>query len=151
MYSYARQTRPWRQRETPIAVLLASRGANVALTYTSESSAGKVKLIASKIEALGRRATIIKCDLASEQCGDTIVTTALSGLQSNSIDILVNNAAVPNPGGPRTVEEGFSSADFNGLFDVNVRAPALLVQATLPHLPEHGGRIINMFVLGSSM
>ena len=129
-----------------IAVVLASRGANIALTYTSESSVSKVKQIASKIEAFGRKTTIIKCDLADENCGKIIVSETLAGLDTNTIDILVNNAAIANPGGPTPVKNGFSAGHFDEIFHINVRAPALLVQAVLEHLPKTGGRIINMFV-----
>ena len=33
------------------------------------------------------------------------------------------------------------------MMNTNVRAPLLLVQALIPYLPSHSGRIINMYVL----
>lgn len=132
-----------------IALSLASRGANIAITYTSDSSTVKAQEIADKAVALGRKATLIKCDLAREDCGTVVVNEALKGLGVQKIDILINNAALPNPGGPHSVEDGFSPADFDTLFHVNVRAPALLLQALLPHLVEKGGRIINITSLAA--
>lgn len=127
-----------------IALMLASRGADVAITYTSDSSTLKAKSVAEKIKALGRKVTIIKCDVANEDCGKVIVKEALEGLGVQKIDILVNNAAVSNPGGPKSVEDGFTGAEFDNLFWINVRAPMLILQALLLHLTEKGGRIINM-------
>ena len=130
-----------------IALVLASRGANIAITYTSDSSTAKAENIAAKIRALGRKVTIIKCDVAHEDCGQEIVKEALIGLGADKVDILINNAAVANPGGPKSVADGFTAKGFDNIFQVNVRAPALIVQALLPHLPEKGGRIINMYML----
>jgi NAD(P)-dependent dehydrogenase (short-subunit alcohol dehydrogenase family) len=62
-----------------VALSLASRGANIAITYASDSSTSKAENIAAKVRALGREAIIIKCDVAREDCGKVIVQQALRG------------------------------------------------------------------------
>lgn len=127
-----------------IAETLAQRGANIAITYTSSKSTPKAEELAARIKALGRKVCIIQHDLALPDCGEVIVKKALEGLETTKIDILVNNAAIENPGGPKSVEDSFTPEAFDHVFRVNTRAPALLVKAVLPHLVENGGRIINM-------
>ncbi|KAF1365127.1 NAD(P)-binding protein, partial [Lizonia empirigonia] len=62
----------------------------------------------------------------------------------DKVDILVNNAGVlwANP-----IEET-TPEDYAGIFDVNVRAPLLLIKAVVPHLGKPG-RIINLSSVGA--
>jgi NAD(P)-dependent dehydrogenase (short-subunit alcohol dehydrogenase family) len=94
-----------------IALTLASRGANIALTYTSDSSTIKAEEIASQIRALGRKVCIIQCDLEREDCGEAIVREALEGLETKTIEILVNNAAIAPPA--TSVSDGSKIEDFD--------------------------------------
>lgn len=64
---------------------------------------------------------------------------ALTSLETATIDILVNNAATDSV----KALPDISVADFNYVYDLNVRAPLLLTQAVLPVLRKPG-RIINI-------
>jgi len=95
---------------TAIALTLASRGANIAITYTSSSSTAKAQEMALQIRNLGRKVCIIQCDLEDENCGDIIIEKALEGLGVKEIDILVNNAALGFSG---AVEDGIKPEEFD--------------------------------------
>lgn len=123
-----------------IALLLAQRGAAVAITYTSDDSTPKAESLAAEINAL-TRACIIKADLAHLDCGPEIIQGALRGLGVAKIDILVNNAAVGPPPFPATA---FDAKEYDVSMNINVRAPMLLVKELLPVLSEKDGRIVNM-------
>lgn len=135
-----------------IALTLASRGVNVAITYTSASSKPAAEEVVQKIENLGRRSCAIQYDLSNPDCGIKIVNSALKELQTNHLDILVNNAAIANPGGPRPSTESYTAEEFDSLFHVNVRAPILLMQAVVPHFnPAGSNRIINLSSIQSRL
>jgi short chain dehydrogenase len=62
-----------------LALLLAQRGAAVAITYTSDHSTAQAESLSAEINAL-TRASIIKADLASPDCGRKVIQGALRGL-----------------------------------------------------------------------
>lgn len=86
----------------------------------------------------------MQADLRDPTSAATIVQTVLRDLQTDHIDILVNNAGVElvKPFHEVTPE------DFAEVFEVNVRAPLLMLQAVHPHL-RAPGRIINIGSVGS--
>jgi len=62
------------------------------------------------------------------------------------VDVLVNNASVLVV---RALED-FELADFQLLFDINMRAPVLVTRGVLPGMAERGwGRIINLSSVGA--
>lgn len=126
-----------------IAVKLAERGANIAVHYSgSPSSKAKAEATAERVRSFGRKACIVQCDLEDAACGEKIVRAALEGLEVKGIEILVNNAAIGIAG---KADEAFEPEQFDRVFRVNVRAPALLVNAVLPYFnPTGANRIINM-------
>ena len=118
-----------------IALALADRGADVAITY--ERSAERAAEIVRAIEAKGRRGHAIQADSADAAAVKRSVDEAAESL--GGLDILVNNAGIAR-GGP--VAE-MSLADIDAILDVNVRSVVLASQAAIPHLKE-GGRIISI-------
>ena len=118
-----------------IALALADRGADVAITY--ERSVERAAEVVRAIEAKGRRAVAIQADSADASAVKRSVDEAAEGL--GGLDILVNNAGIARGG---TVAE-MSLADIDAILDVNVRAVVLASQAAIPHLKE-GGRIISI-------
>ncbi|KAF3049249.1 hypothetical protein E8E11_009202 [Didymella keratinophila] len=128
-----------------LAIELARRGANVALVYTSPKSEGKAKKIALDIEGLknGSKGHIVQADLKQVEAPEKVVASTREAF-GDKIDILVNNAGVlwANP-----IEET-TAEDYAGIFDVNVRAPLLLIKAVMPYLRKPG-RIINMSSVGA--
>jgi 3-oxoacyl-[acyl-carrier protein] reductase len=82
-----------------IARSLASRGANVAICFASETSRPTAEALASGLRAIGVLATCVQEDLGVTGAGQRVIEKALTGLNTETIDILVNNAAQdpPNP------------------------------------------------------
>lgn len=118
-----------------IALALADRGADVAITY--ERSVERAAEVVRAIEAKGRRAIAIRADSAEASAVKRSVDEAAEGL--GGLDILVNNAGIARGGALAEM----SLADIDAILDVNVRAVVLASQAAIPHLKE-GGRIISI-------
>lgn len=121
-----------------IALALAKRGADVAITYQSSDAAAKQ--VVSAIEALGQRAFAIKADSADAQA--VIGSVDQAAEQLGGLDILVNNAGIGRPG----LLADLSLDQIDALLDVNVRGVIVASKTAIAHLPE-GGRIIS---IGSS-
>jgi 3-oxoacyl-[acyl-carrier protein] reductase len=117
----------------------------VTLVYTSSKSGDKVKQVAADISVLGNgsEACIVQADLAKIEAPEQIVAATREAF-GDKIDILVNNAGVLWA----TPIEQMTPEDYAGIFDVNVRAPFLLIKAVVPHLRKPG-RIINMSSIGA--
>lgn len=123
-----------------IAVALAEKGADVAITY--ERSAGRAAEVVRAIEGKGRRGFAIQADSADPAAVKRSVEAAARAL--DGLDILVNNAAIAL----YDTIAGFSVAQIDALLDVNVRSPVLAAQAAIPHL-QAGGRVINIGLAGA--
>src|SRR5271154_1119067 len=125
-----------------IAIQFAKKGAKgVAITYIENTAAAEKT--AAEIEKFGEKALIIQADISSNSIGETVIQGALKGFGSGILDIVVNNAAFLD----LTKWETFmkiTSANFQNMFQCNVLAPVKIIQAVMPHLPERGGRIINI-------
>ncbi|GJE72730.1 SDR family oxidoreductase [Methylorubrum podarium] len=118
-----------------IALALAERGADVAITY--ERSADRAAEVVRAIEARGRRGLAIQADSADAAAVKRSVDAVAAEL--GGLDILVNNAGIARGG---SVAE-MPLADIDALLAVNVRSVVLASQAAIPHLRE-GGRIISI-------
>ncbi|MEE7459545.1 oxidoreductase [Methylorubrum populi] len=118
-----------------IALALAERGADVAITY--ERSADRAAEVVRSIEGRGRRGLAIQADSADAAAVSRSVAEAVDGL--GGLDILVNNAGIARGG---TVES-MSLSDIDALLNVNVRSVVLASQAAIPHLGA-GGRIVSI-------
>jgi NAD(P)-dependent dehydrogenase (short-subunit alcohol dehydrogenase family) len=118
-----------------IALMLADKGADVAITY--ERSADRAAEVIRAIEAKGRRAVAIQADSADPAAVKRSVDAAVEAL--GGLDILVNNAGIATY---ESVAEASLDA-IDALLNVNVRAAALAAQAAISHLKE-GGRIISI-------
>ena len=123
-----------------IALALAEKGADVAITY--ERSADRAAEVVKAIEAKGRRGVAIQADSADPAAVKRSVDEAAAAL--GGLDILVNNAGIARFG---TVAD-ISVADIDALLGVNVRGPILTSQAAIPHLGA-GGRIITIGSVGA--
>jgi len=123
-----------------IALALAEKGADVAITY--ERSVDRAAEVVKAIEAKGRRGVAIQADSADPAAIKRSVDEAADSL--GGLDILVNNAgiAIQSP-----IAE-ISAADIDALLGVNVRGPILTSQAAIPHLGA-GGRIITIGSVGA--
>ena len=118
-----------------IALALAARGADVAITY--EKSADAAAEVVRAIEATGRRAVAIQADSSAPAAAKRAVEGAVAAL--GGLDVLVNNAGIARYGNVADV----SLEDIDAQLNVNVRGVVLTTQAAIPHLPE-GGRVITI-------
>lgn len=124
-----------RAASAAIALALAEKGADVAITY--EKSADRAAEVVRAIEAKGRRAFAIQADSADAAAVKRSVASAVDAL--GGLDILVNNAGIARAAAVADME----LSDIDALLAVNVRAVVLASQAAIPHLPT-GGRIVSI-------
>jgi 3-oxoacyl-[acyl-carrier protein] reductase/pteridine reductase len=123
-----------------IALALARAGTDVALTY--RSSQAEAAETVREIEALGRRALAVECDVRSETSVRAAVAAAVGSF--GRLDLVVNNAAVfaSAPLDSLTVDQ------WDAVFETNARGPFLVAREALPHLRAAEGRIVNIGSLG---
>jgi 3-oxoacyl-[acyl-carrier protein] reductase len=117
-----------------IALALADRGADVAITYLQ--STDKAAEVVRAIEAKGGRGLAIQADSGDPAAVKRSVEETVSAF--GGLDILVNNVG-------NALFGAFADAaleDVDRLLNVNVRAAMLATQAAIPHLGQ-GGRIIT--------
>ena len=114
---------------------LASKGANVTLTYSN--SPDRANEVVKAAQASGVRSLAIQADSADASAVVTAVERTVSEL--GGIDILVNNAGILITG----PLEDFKLADFDRTLAINVRAVFVATQASSKHMKD-GGRIINI-------
>ncbi len=118
------------------ALALAEAGADVALL--DRTGSGET---AAEIEALGRRAHQIVCDLsaATPEMLQAVVGDVVATL--GGIDILVNNAGIIR----RQPAIEFSEANWDDVLQVNLKAVFYLSQAAAKVMgPAGHGKIINV-------
>lgn len=119
------------------AVGFAKEGADLAIVYLDDVEDTDAQHTARLVEAAGRRCTIIKGDLGSEEFCEHAVDEAVRAL--GGLDTLVNHA------GTQAVETDFASittAQFDRTFKVNVYSMFWVTRAALRHMGE-GGAIVN--------
>jgi NAD(P)-dependent dehydrogenase (short-subunit alcohol dehydrogenase family) len=123
-----------------IALALAERGANVAITYLgSQPEAEKTvrALAAHDIDAFA-----VRCDLRDPE---SIQQTMASVIEEfGQLDLLVNNAGIFES----EALEKISVEQWDAMFTTNTRAPFLMAKAAHPHLRKAKGRILNIGSLG---
>jgi NAD(P)-dependent dehydrogenase (short-subunit alcohol dehydrogenase family) len=119
-----------------IALALAREGADVAVAARRED---KVARVAEKIEALGRRALPVRCDVTDpDQCQELADRTAA---ELGGIDVLVNNAY--HDGDFAKVVEADLGA-WQTTIDVNLFGAVNMTRAVHPHMKARGGGRIVM-------
>ncbi|MDO9390182.1 MAG: 3-oxoacyl-[acyl-carrier-protein] reductase [bacterium] len=119
-----------------IALALAKAGANIVVSDVNLEEAEKT---AREIEALGRKAIAVKCNVADA----AEVTDLVKQTQEtfDTIDILINNAGVTRDNLMMRMEE----KDWDLVLDVNLKGAFLLTKAvTRIMMKQRYGRIVNM-------
>jgi 3-oxoacyl-[acyl-carrier protein] reductase len=117
--------------------MLATEGAAVALGYGTHAQAADE--LAAEIVGDGGRAIAIAADLGTRMGPGELIDASEAAL--GPVDVLVANAGL---GRSQSLEE-VSSEDFDEMLAVNLRAPFLLAQRTLPTMREQGfGRVLFM-------
>jgi NAD(P)-dependent dehydrogenase (short-subunit alcohol dehydrogenase family) len=126
-----------------VAIAYAREGADVLISYLSEDS--DAEETAGYVEKAGRRAVLVRGDIANPQHCREIVQTAVDEL--GGIDILVSNAAYQMS--HQTLEE-VSDDEWDYTFDTNIGAMFRLVKAAIPHM-KPGSSIIGSSSVNSDM
>lgn len=120
-----------------IARRLHRDGFDLVLHY--RESGAEAHALAAELEAARPGSTLVlQAELAEFDRLPELVARAIG--RFGRLDGLVNNASTffPTPFGATT------PAQWNTLFDVNLRAPFFLAQAAAPHLAKAGGAIVNL-------
>jgi len=119
-----------------IALALAKAGANIVVSDVNLEEAEKT---AREIEALGRNAIAVKCNVAD--ANDVSELVKKSQETFTTLDILVNNAGVTRDNLMMRMEE----KDWDLVLDVNLKGAFLLTKAvTRIMMKQRYGRIVNM-------
>jgi pteridine reductase len=121
-----------------IALGLAEAGADVVITYNR--SDGPAQETADLIRALGREAAVFQADFGRSQDMAGLVNEIVSDL--GQLDVLVNNAAIFEPGEWDDTDE----ANWDRHFAINLKAPFFLTQSFAEVAKSGGyrGHVINI-------
>jgi NAD(P)-dependent dehydrogenase (short-subunit alcohol dehydrogenase family) len=120
-----------------VCVAFAKEGADVAIAYLSEDD--DAKRTATLVEAEGRRAITLRCDVQNEDEARRIVTDTVG--QLGGLHVLVNHAGTQTP---VDSPEEITTEQWEGTFKTNVYGPWWSTHEALKHLPDDGtGAIIN--------
>jgi NAD(P)-dependent dehydrogenase (short-subunit alcohol dehydrogenase family) len=117
-----------------IALALARRGWDVAVHYGS--SADEAEATVRAIEALGRRALALQCDLSDQQAVRALLPRAAQAL--GGVHCVVNNASLFE----QDDATDFSTALLDRHMHVNLAAPLLLAQALHAATPDGGQAVV---------
>jgi NAD(P)-dependent dehydrogenase (short-subunit alcohol dehydrogenase family) len=120
-----------------MAGLFADEGAKVFLVDVDREGLQRTR---DAVRSRGKPVGMCMADVARESEVATAVQSALDTFQS--VDVLVNNAGIMGP--PGSVTE-YSEADWDRVFEVNVKGTFLFSKHVIPGMVERGGGcIINL-------
>lgn len=120
-----------------VAVMLAERGADVALVY--RASADAAEQAATAVRGLGRRALTLRADLADPLDCHATVNEAAAAL--GRLDVIVNMASIYR----HVAFDDLDAGEWDRQMAVDLRATFLASIAAVPHMRKHArGRIVNV-------
>jgi len=123
-----------------IALALAARGADVAITYLASQAEAEETVQALAVHDVD--ALAIRCDLRNPEDIEQTVSAVVNDF--GRIDLLVNNAGIFES----EALENISVEQWDAMFATNTRAPFLMAKAAHSHLRAAKGRILNIGSLG---
>jgi NAD(P)-dependent dehydrogenase (short-subunit alcohol dehydrogenase family) len=119
-----------------IALALAQRGWDVAVHYGRSADAARTTV--RDIQALGRRAAAVQCDLADEDAVKALLPRAQQAVGGGPISCVVNNASLFAQ--DDTVD--FSFARLDAHMHANLAAPILLARALHDATPSGAQAVV---------
>jgi 3-oxoacyl-[acyl-carrier protein] reductase len=112
------------------AELLAAEGARLLLVARDRDGLA---------EAAPKGAELLAADVTAPDAGERLVAACVA--QLGGLDVLVNNAGTSFM---KSLDE-LTDADWDGQWQLNVRAPERLMKAAVPVMAEQGwGRVVNV-------
>lgn len=119
-----------------LAIGLAKHGADVVVT---SRTLAKLEPVAAEIQALGRKAKAIPCDVTSDRSVKDMVDRAVK--EFSRIDILVNAAGI----NIRNSAEDIPVEDWQKVMDFNARGTFICCQAVgRVMIKQKSGKIVNL-------
>lgn len=123
-------------------------GTSIALTLLTDgyriAAVGRdVTRLQNAFKDIDKNIFFIIADLSTLEGCNSCIVDSLKALETDKLDILVNNAG----GGFLAQQWGsdtFSVESFDSVFALNVRAPALLLHASVPALIAAKGVVVNI-------
>jgi 3-oxoacyl-[acyl-carrier protein] reductase len=117
-------------------------GFGIAETYVREGARVCVMDINAEkareaAKALGRKTFAVACDVGTGRSVERAFIKAIAKL--GRLDILVNNAGISHRNQPML---DVTEAEFDRLYDVNVKSVFLTAKAVVPHFRARGGGVI---------
>jgi 3-oxoacyl-[acyl-carrier protein] reductase len=123
-----------------VAMALARRGAGVTINYSK--SAKEADAVAAEIAQAGGKAHVAQGNVAEDADCRRIAAETVSAF--GRVDILVNNAGTTKFAGHRDLD-ALSSADFAGIYAVNVIGAFQMIRACVDHLRKSDdGAVVNV-------
>ena len=120
-----------------ICLTLAKEGCHIVASDIDFEGAKKTS---AEVEALGRKALVIKCDITKK--AETLEMAKQALAKFGKIDILVNNAGAILGGGPFVQQD---EAYWDRELALNLKGCMLVTQAVLPSMIEKKyGKIVNV-------
>ena len=127
-----------------IALELAKNGCDIGLIYASNDEAAKS--VAVEIEALGRKALTIRCDVSDFAMAKETVNAVITSL--GRVDILVNNAGITKDG----LVAMMSEASFDTVVNTNLKGAFNFTRHVYGHMMKRrSGRIVNITSISGMM
>ncbi len=117
------------------ALAFAQHGARVAIAARRSEV---LEATAQELRKLGARVLPVVADVTNAADVERLIRTTVS--EFGGLDILVNNAGTGRASHFEAVDDATWDADL----DVKLRAAIRTTRAALPHLKQHGGRIVNV-------
>jgi NAD(P)-dependent dehydrogenase (short-subunit alcohol dehydrogenase family) len=121
-----------------MAVEFAAAGADIAVNWLDDQDAAEQ--VANQVRGCGRRAILVKADMAQIEQVRSMVSAAQDAL--GPIDVLVNNAGVF----PRVPFIEMTESDWDYVLDVNLKGSCFCAQSVAKAMVSAGrpGVIINL-------
>ena len=120
-----------------IAMLLAKRGTDVAINFAGNEAAAQATV--DEIKALGRKAIMIKADVAVNAACVAMVDQVVQ--EFGKIDILVNNAGITRDGLLMRMKE----EDWDAVLNTNLKSVYNCSKAAIKYMMKaRAGRIVSI-------
>ncbi len=122
-----------------VALKFAEHGANVAITYVSDSSAEKAAAVVAKIEAMGGKAKAWKSNAGDFAQCEAFVNDVLK--EFGTVDICVNNAGISKD----NLLLRMTPEQWDEVIKVNLNSAFYMTKQVIrPMMKARSGSIINM-------